>query len=398
MVNNKIKLSFVAPVSSYSGYGERARDLINGILDHSETLGVLQVFDTPWGSTSRDALPKDSAIRKYIQPIGHSASKNLHEDCDVLIQITLPQQFKRQNGVFNVGITAGIETKEANNKLAGIGIKAMDLTFFSSSVVREKFVTLDFLPDKRLKVLPEGLDPDIFKPEYSGTFDGHFEDEKLVLCAGMWENTQLGLHRKSITESIIHFCDYFTIEDGYGLVLKVSQGSSGTMDRMNCERTIKMIKSQYDNRDLLPNIYLVHGNLSKTELNDLYTHPKMKLFWSMSKGEGFGRHLLEACFAHLPVLSPDTGAHRDFITSKFPLMRGDYEKVPSMTALVDKYGRDAEWYVPNLTKVTLKNTIENSEVARDKLQSTFEKIRSEYSLEAMVNKLERSLVECLVKQ
>ena len=43
-----------APVSSRSGYGDHARDLVRSFLKHDKY--DLRIFDVPWGETPRNAL------------------------------------------------------------------------------------------------------------------------------------------------------------------------------------------------------------------------------------------------------------------------------------------------------------------------------------------------------
>jgi hypothetical protein len=40
-------------------------------------------------------------------------------------------------------------------------------------------------------------------------------------------------------------------------------------------------------------VYLLHGDLTPAEMNGLYEHPKVKAMLNFTKGEGFGRPLLE---------------------------------------------------------------------------------------------------------
>ena len=46
----------------------------------------------------------------------------------------------------------------------------------------------------------------------------------------------------------------------------------------------------------LPNVYLLHGDLTNAEMNALYNHNKIKAMISFTKAEGFGRPLLRICY------------------------------------------------------------------------------------------------------
>ena len=56
---------------------------------------------------------------------------------------------------------------------------------------------------------------------------------------------------------------------------------------------INSVKSQFPSEWKLPNVYLLHGEMSEEELNYLYNHPKVKCFISLTHGEGYGRPLQE---------------------------------------------------------------------------------------------------------
>ena len=62
---------------------------------------------------------------------------------------------------------------------------------------------------------------------------------------------------------------------------------------------IKNIRNKVEGN--LPNIYLLHGEMTDEEMNQLNNDPKVKAFVSFTKGEGFGRPLLEAAITGKPV-------------------------------------------------------------------------------------------------
>lgn len=67
----------------------------------------------------------------------------------------------------------------------------------------------------------------------------------------------------------------------------------------------------------LPNVYLLHGEFSDVEMNEIYNHPKVKAMVSLTKGEGFGRPLLEFSLTKKPILATNWSGHIDFLNSEF---------------------------------------------------------------------------------
>ena len=100
--------------------------------------------------------------------------------------------------------------------------------------------------------------------------------------------------------------------------------------------------------DNLPNIYLLHGDLDDADINLLYNNPKVKAMISLTKGEGFGRPLLEFTISKKLVIATDWSGHKDFLNSKFSyLISGEIKQIDP-SAVVDKMLlKEAGWFSPN---------------------------------------------------
>ena len=67
---------------------------------------------------------------------------------------------------------------------------------------------------------------------------------------------------------------------------------------------------------VLPNIYLLHGDLTLEQMALLYNLPKVKAMLSCTHGEGFGRPLAEATCCDLPVIASNWSGQMDFLNPK----------------------------------------------------------------------------------
>jgi hypothetical protein len=67
------------------------------------------------------------------------------------------------------------------------------------------------------------------------------------------------------------------------------------MDRDEILRRIKLIKETVNSNDL-PNIYLLHGDFTDEEMNEIYNHSKIKAMVSLTKGEGLDVHYLNLVY------------------------------------------------------------------------------------------------------
>ena len=77
-------------------------------------------------------------------------------------------------------------------------------------------------------------------------------------------------------------------------------------------KKIRLVKDSMRG-DKLPNIYLLHGDLTDEEMNQLYNHPKVKAHLTFTHGEGFGRPLLEATLSGKPMIAPISTGQADFL-------------------------------------------------------------------------------------
>ena len=130
------------------------------------------------------------------------------------------------------------------------------------------------------------------------------------------------------------------------LILKSSTGVAGYMSRDEILDKIKHIKKSVDGKNL-PNVYVLNGEFTDSEMNELYNNPKVKAMVSLTKGEGFGRPLLEFTTSGKPVLASGWSGHTDFLHKEFStLIPGELELVHPSAAnnwLVP----EAKWFKPD---------------------------------------------------
>ena len=170
-----------APVSSRSGYGDHARDLVHSFINHNKY--DIKIYDVNWGETPRDALneKKDEQIIKRILK-----EPKVNRQPDIYVDIRIPNEFQT-HGKVNIGITAGIETTAVSNAWIE-GCNKMDLIIVPSEHSKEGFVKalyekLQSLPDgkqqkigelkleKPIEVLFEGADDEIYKRINNSSLD-----------------------------------------------------------------------------------------------------------------------------------------------------------------------------------------------------------------------------------
>jgi hypothetical protein len=84
------------------------------------------------------------------------------------------------------------------------------------------------------------------------------------------------------------------------------------MDREEILKRIAQIRQTVSSVNV-PNVYLLHGEFADNEINQLYNHPKVKAMVSLTKGEGFGRPLLEFSLVKKPIITTNWSGHLDYL-------------------------------------------------------------------------------------
>ena len=94
-----------SPYDTYSGYGARARDIIQAILNLDKY--DVKLLPQRWGSTSWgfcEDNPEWNHLHQY-----RLDTPNLSSKPEIWMQITIPNEFQPV-GKYNIGVTAGIES------------------------------------------------------------------------------------------------------------------------------------------------------------------------------------------------------------------------------------------------------------------------------------------------
>ena len=183
------------------------------------------------------------------------------------------------------------------------------------------------------------------------------------LFVGQWTHGGLFSDRKDIGNLIKTFLSTFSnmgVKPKPALVIKTSGAAICNMDKHDMItrlKTIRDIVRKEKNTTDLPNVYLLYGELSETEMNALYNHPKIKAHVSFTHGEGFGMPLLEATLSGKPLLASNWSGHLDFLDSKLcKLLDGEIKQLPG-ECVNEWLIKESAWFNVDYNKAsdTMKN-------------------------------------------
>ena len=386
------------PYDTYSGYGARARDLVKAIIELDKY--DVKLLPQRWGNTSWgfcDNNPEWSFLHQYKYP-----HPQLTEKPDIWMQITIPNEFQPV-GKYNIGVTAGIESNLSQATWIE-GLNRMDLNLVSSNHSKQVFEATTFQKqskdnqplgevklEKPIEVLFEGADTNIYKvldkipsSNLASTLN-NIPESFAYLFVGHWIQGDFGEDRKNVGLIIKAFLEVFKNKKSTpALILKTSSAVSSYMDRDEILKKIQAI-TKTTKANSLPNVYLLHGEFSDTEMNELYNHPKVKAMVSLTKGEGFGRPLLEFSLSKKPIITSAWSGHIDFLNREFvPLIGGNLTNVhPS--AANDWLIKESKWFTPNHNEVGhyLKDVFENYKKYTDGAKRQAYRSKNKFSWDKM---------------
>lgn len=352
----KPTLVFQAPVATRSGYGDHARDLLHSLykLDKFD----IKIISTRWGQTPMDALNYDKPFHKWV--VDNITSK-VTEKPDIYMQVTVPNEFQPL-GHYNIGITAAMETTHSPIEWVH-GCNRMDLIIVPSEHSKKSLIDSIYNEQdkqtgqliaqhkiqKPIEVLFEGFDElDFGTDEVAHVTElDSIKEDFAFLFVGHWLRGDLGEDRKNVGMMIKAFTMAFKNEKVKpSLILKTSSAGFSVMDR---ENTIKKIKEVLGKDYGQVPIYLLHGDLTPSQMNGLYEHPKVKAMLNFTKGEGFGRPLLEFSLTGKPVIVSNWSGHLDFLKNGAVLLEGELKNVHESAA--DQFIlKQAQWFNVNVSK------------------------------------------------
>jgi len=275
--------------------------------------------------------------------------------------VTVPNEFQ-PIGTYNIGITAGIETTACSVDFIA-GCNRMDMiivpsefskdvlvkTIYSETDRNTQRVIKEHKLEKPVEVLFEGYNEEFFgkKAEVELPELDKIKEDFAFLFVGHWLSGDLGEDRKNVGMMIKTFAIAFkNSKIKPALILKTSTAGFSILDR---ERLISKIRETLGSDYSKVPVYLLHGDLTQSQMNGLYHHPKVKAMLNFTKGEGFGRPLLEFSLTGKPVIVSNWSGHLDFLKNGAVLLEGDLKEVhPS--AANEFLLKESKWFNVNISK------------------------------------------------
>ena len=171
------------------------------------------------------------------------------------------------------------------------------------------------------------------------------------------------------------------------LILKTNLTNYSLIDKEHILTRINQIKDMVSGN--LPNIYLLHGEMTDDEMNQLNNDNKIKSFVSFTKGEGFGRPLLEGAITGKPVITSNWSGHTDFLHPDYNiLIGGSLDKVHPSAAnqwLIE----ESQWFNISTddTNKAMKDVFKHYKKYFERSRKQTQYLKDNWSFDKMTEKL-----------
>jgi glycosyltransferase involved in cell wall biosynthesis len=399
-----------SPVDTFSGYGARSRDFIKSLIKAKGDEWDIKLLSQRWGSTPFGFLNEDLEDEKNLLD---RIIPQMTAQPDAWFQITVPNEFQKVGKHLNIGVTAGIETTICDPSWIE-GCNRMDLTLVSSQHAKTVFENSQFeQKDKTtnkttaiikltapVETLFEGVDLNKYFKTTPSQTDlvqqiSKIKEDFAFLFVGHWLQGDFGEDRKNVGYMIKAFLEVFKGKtNSPALIMKTNSATTSIMDRNSMLEKIEAVRKTVKGR--LPNIYLLHGDLEDEDINDLYNHSKVKAMVSFTKGEGYGRPLLEFTVTEKPVIASGWSGHIDFLDKEAAiLVGGELKQIHASAVVPNMLIAESQWFAPNDGQAgyALKEVFENYKkyIPLAKKQANISKTK--FSLDKMTETLSQILNE-----
>lgn len=414
-MNSKIRVNILFPFLTLSGYGRRSLDLLRALIELKWDEWDFHIASLRFGQSPFIQLDTTDPINAKIMSRTFDIQQVLSAPGEIGIFCTVPSELiDVRIAKYQILFTAGIESTVCSPEFIK-GYNNMDLVITSSEHAMNVFknttyqekdqqgrVIGDLKINKPGRVLFEGVDLSTYDRKNTHLFDfPEVKENWNFLVHGMLLpgdfTSPYGHDRKNILTTIKVFLEAFkNKKNPPGLILKVNAGNYSVADRERVFKKIGEVRESVE-AETLPNVYLIHGQLTDDELIGLYQSPKVKAMLSVA-AEGWGRAPIEfSCATSKPLVVAPYGGTLDYINREFVTMVGGSLQQMHPSARNQFLIENSQIFYPDINQfiIALRDVYENYSKHEQMGKRQAHHARSGFSLDKMKEKLSQILKESL---
>ena len=124
-------------------------------------------------------------------------------------------------------------------------------------------------------------------------------------------------------------------------------------------------------------------------MNQLNNDPKIKAFVQFTKGEGYGRPLVEAAITGKPTIVSNWSGHKDFIHPDYNVLIGGELKPVHKSASNEWILKESQWFNINtdIASRAMKDVFKDYKKYWEKSRKQTQYLKDNWSFDKMVEKL-----------
>ena len=368
-----MKLNWYSPLQDPSGYSYVGRWLLRELLKADVAVAFEEMHQ--WNPNLASAKYGANDIIKKLK-------KRAFKDAP-RVSLVLPDQFSRSTGNYHIGYTM-FEVDRISD-IWTVMCNKMDEVWTPSSFNRSTFAKSG-VDVKKLKVIPFGVDAEMFNPKVEKMKLLGTEDRFVFFSDFQW-----GI-RKGWDVLLEAYYAEFDRDEDVCLLLKVYEALPGApQSEAVILDGIKSIKRKFDKA--LPKVLWFRHMLEDQRMPSLYK--AADCFVSTTRGEGWHLGLIQALSMEIPSIVTGWSAHTDYATEENAYLI-DYEMVETHASLLWHPGyRDAFYANPSVehTRALMRQVYDNYTEAKVKAEIGRDEILKEWTWKRAAERVVKRLEE-----
>jgi len=318
-----LSLIWASEFKSQTGFGSEAWSFVQGLLLHPVKLLLWHIGAEPWDKKAKVLSDERQSLLESLWCGKSCSSKKIssEEKVDLLVLHSVPTDWTVplsdcglcRNARFKVG-RAMFETAGVPEKWIQLLNNSVDEVWVPSNFHRNTFSNSGITKEK-IRVIPQPIDQENFQslplPQRSSLL-GDCANSFVFLAVFKWEV------RKGVDILLKSYMQEFTDKDNVCLLL-VTRGENISPDEVK-RRVTRFLEKTKINTSSIPRYEVFEPN-KKDLVNLAALYVSVDAFVLPTRGEGWGRPIMEAMACAIPVIATNWSGQTEYLNENtgFPI-------------------------------------------------------------------------------
>lgn len=374
---SQLRAKYSNACTDQSGYAEAGRSYILSLL----AAGV-KITINPFSFESYK--PSDVGHQDILSPYYH---KPLDYKFNIIHMTPdhLPRLY--EGGKYNISLSVW-ETDRLPSQWVNYINRFCEETWVPSRYCKD--VWIDSGVKKEVFVMEHAIDTEqYFSSQVPWKIDGVTKEDFVFYSIFQWSE------RKNAAGFIESYLSEFNRNEKVVLLLKTFLKDYSPRDAQHLKMEITKLKDKVGKGELSPKIYLVHGPLTRTQVNSI--HILGDCLVSSFRSEGVGLPLVEAALASNGVISPRCTGIVDYLPESHTYYYKADKLIPAgnMNNISNLYTANMKWHDPDIKELqnVMRHVFEHQDEVKSFGTSLKSHIKNNFNFTQIGNKMVNRLRE-----